>query len=219
MRTVILTFDDAVISQYENVAPLLKKLGFGATFFICRFGDEWREKNERYLMTGEQIRELDSAGFEIANHTWNHYDLRKLSEPEIEKEIKRMNDFLAENGIKAPVSFAYPGGPFAENAVGVLKRNGFICARSVRAEAFHPASDDPMNLPSFSIRGEDPSVFHNAVSAADDENPVILVFHGVPEYVHPWVDQKFPLFQEYMQFLKENGFRVCSLRDWFLKQA
>ena len=41
MRTVILTFDDAVISQYENVAPLLKELGFGATFFICRFKEEW----------------------------------------------------------------------------------------------------------------------------------------------------------------------------------
>ena len=46
VRTVILTFDDAVISQYENVAPLLKERGFGATFFICRFNDEWRKKNE-----------------------------------------------------------------------------------------------------------------------------------------------------------------------------
>lgn len=72
MRTVILPFDDAVISQYENVAPLLKELGFGATFFISCFKNEWREKNERYLMTGEQIRQLDSAGSEIANHTWNH---------------------------------------------------------------------------------------------------------------------------------------------------
>ena len=92
MRTVILTFDDAVISQYENVAPLLKALGFGATFFICRFNDEWREKNGQYLMTGEQIRQLDSAGFEIANHTWNHPDLRKLSEQEIEQEISDLGD-------------------------------------------------------------------------------------------------------------------------------
>ena len=216
VRTVILTFDDAVISQYENVAPLLKELGFGATFFICRFNDEWREKNEQYLMTGEQIRQLESAGFEIANHTWNHPNLRKLSEQEIEQEITGLNNFLAENGIAAPVSFAYPGGPFAENAVAILKRHHFLCARSVRNSAFHPAEDDCMNLPAYSIRGNDPEFFQTAVSQADGTNPVILVFHGVPEYVHPWVNLEFPLFCEYMNFLKENGYQVCSLRDWFL---
>ena len=62
IRTVILTFDDAVISQYENVVPLLKELGFNATFFVCRFNDEWRKKNARYLMIGKQLRKLDSAG-------------------------------------------------------------------------------------------------------------------------------------------------------------
>ncbi|MBO4492083.1 MAG: polysaccharide deacetylase family protein, partial [Lentisphaeria bacterium] len=45
-------------------------------------------------MTGGQIRELDSAGFEIANHTWNHPNLRQLSEPQIEQELSRLNDFL-----------------------------------------------------------------------------------------------------------------------------
>ena len=97
-------------------------------------------------MTGEQIRQLDSAGFEIANHTWNHPDLRKLSEQEIEQEITRLNTFLAENGIATPVSFAYPGGPFAENAVDLLKRHHFLCARSLRNSAFHPAKDDFRNL-------------------------------------------------------------------------
>jgi|TARA_B100001964_G_C14168662_1_gene570369 peptidoglycan/xylan/chitin deacetylase (PgdA/CDA1 family) len=32
--TVVLTFDDSVASQATYVAPLLKKHGFGATFFI-----------------------------------------------------------------------------------------------------------------------------------------------------------------------------------------
>ena len=217
MRTVILTFDDAVISQYENVAPLLKELGFGTTFFICRFKDDWRAKNERFLMTGGQIRELDSAGFEIANHTWNHSNLRQLSEPQIEQELSRLNAFLAENGIPAPVSFAYPGGPFAENAVPVLKRNHFLCARSVRNAPFRPAEDDPMNLPAYSICGNDPEFFRAAVRQADEDNPVILVFHGVPEFVHPWVNLDLPLFRDYMSFLKDNGFRVCSLRDHFRK--
>ena len=43
MRTVILTFDDAVVSQYENVAPLLKGPRFGAASRLCSFNDPRRE--------------------------------------------------------------------------------------------------------------------------------------------------------------------------------
>ena len=33
-KTVVLTFDDGSISQLRNAGPLLKELGFAATFFI-----------------------------------------------------------------------------------------------------------------------------------------------------------------------------------------
>ena len=33
-KLVVLTFDDGSISQLRNAGPLLKELGFGATFFI-----------------------------------------------------------------------------------------------------------------------------------------------------------------------------------------
>ncbi len=36
-KTVILTFDDAVSNHRAFVAPLLKELGFNATFFVCEF--------------------------------------------------------------------------------------------------------------------------------------------------------------------------------------
>ena len=36
-KLVVLTFDDAVLSHYTNVAPLLKKYKFGGTFFVTVF--------------------------------------------------------------------------------------------------------------------------------------------------------------------------------------
>jgi len=36
-RLVVLTFDDACASHATVVAPILKRLGFGATFYICNF--------------------------------------------------------------------------------------------------------------------------------------------------------------------------------------
>ena len=35
-KLVVLTFDDSKASHYTVVRPLLKKYGFGATFFITR---------------------------------------------------------------------------------------------------------------------------------------------------------------------------------------
>ena len=211
-KTVVLTFDDAVISHLENVAPLLKEYGFGATFFICRFSEEWRAAHSSALMTAEQIREISRMGFEIGNHTWSHPDLRKLEKEQISEEIRRLDDFLADAGVPKPVSFAYPGGPYAENAAGILRKNGFLAARTTEQRAFKK-TDDPMRLPAIPIQGENPALFRNAVSLATDTDPVILVFHGVPEYVHPWVHTDFERFKEYMAYLNENDFRVTSLRD------
>ena len=212
-KNILLTFDDAVTSQYHLVAPLLRRLGFGATFYVCRFPDAWRAAHSRALLSAEQLKELSDAGFEIGNHTWNHPDLRKLEKEQITEEIQKLDDFLADAGIPKPVTFAYPGGPYAENAVQILKRNGFLAARTTEQRTFDAKTDDPMRLPAIPIQGDDPALFRNAVSRATETEAVVLVFHGVPEYVHPWVHTDFDRFKEYMAYLKENDFRVVSLRD------
>ncbi len=42
-RIIVLTFDDAVKSHRTTVVPLLKELGFGATFFVCH---NWLENSD-----------------------------------------------------------------------------------------------------------------------------------------------------------------------------
>ena len=39
------------------------------------------------------------------------------------------------------------------------------------------------------------------------------MFHGVPEYTHPWVNTTPERFAEYMQHLAENHYKVIALRD------
>jgi len=76
MKTVVLTFDDAVSNHAGLVAPLLTELGFGATFFVCEFPPDFAV-NKRQYMTWEQIRSLHRAGFEVGNHTLTHAGLRR----------------------------------------------------------------------------------------------------------------------------------------------
>ena len=98
-KTILLTFDDAVTSQYHLVAPLLRRLGFGATFYVCRFPDAWRAAHSRALLSAEQLKELSDAGFEIGNHTWNHPDLRRCDEKTILREVDELDSFLIHAGI------------------------------------------------------------------------------------------------------------------------
>src|SRR2546422_4032846 len=66
---VVLTFDDAVKSHRTVVAPLLKELGFGATFFISH---AWMTSDPKHYLTWMEIAELHEMGFEIGNHSWTH---------------------------------------------------------------------------------------------------------------------------------------------------
>src|SRR5262249_6634658 len=67
-RTVVLTFDDAVKSHVEVVAPLLKEYGFGATFFISH---GWMTDSEHFL-SWDEVAKLHRMGFEVGNHSWTH---------------------------------------------------------------------------------------------------------------------------------------------------
>src|SRR6266700_4560844 len=69
-KLVVLTFDDAVKSHRTFVAPLLKELGFGATFFVTH---KWMDDHTNF-MTWEDIGEIHQMGFEIGNHSWTHSD-------------------------------------------------------------------------------------------------------------------------------------------------
>jgi peptidoglycan-N-acetylglucosamine deacetylase len=61
-----MTFDDACLSHRSVVAPRLKELGYGATFFVCEYPGIFAQ--QEHSMSWEQICELHDMGFEIGNH-------------------------------------------------------------------------------------------------------------------------------------------------------
>lgn len=216
-KTVVLTFDDACKSHLQVVSPILRKYGFGATFFICRFNDEWRAKHEDNLMTAEEVKTLSDQGFEIGNHSWNHPSMNKLTDPEADLEVERLNCFLLDAGVPIPVSFAYPGGPYAENLRGCLSRHAIKVARTANKEAWDVANGDPYKVPAIPIQGEDDGSFLKALELCEDGKPVVLVFHGVPDNVHPWVHTQPEVFEKYMKYLYDNGYSVLSMKDCLKK--
>jgi peptidoglycan/xylan/chitin deacetylase (PgdA/CDA1 family) len=210
-RLVVLTFDDATASQYSVVAPLLKKYGFGATFFICEFPPNFGDTAK--YMNWRQIGELGRMGFEIANHTQNHPAIAKLPGDKVVKQLNYIERKCDSMKIEHPVTFAYPGYSLSIPVINILQDKGYLFARAGGNRTYDPAVDHPLLVPSWAMNAENKQLIMDAFKEARDGKIVVLTIHGVPDVEHPWVNTPPELFKEYLQYLSDNHFKVIALRD------
>ncbi|MDO7851727.1 polysaccharide deacetylase family protein [Hymenobacter convexus] len=211
-KLVVLTFDDAAVSHATYVAPLLKKYGFGGTFFVCEFREPPFADKTKY-MTWAQIQGLHRLGFEVASHTLTHQHVNKLSRPQLGAELDSIEARCRTWGIPRPTTFAYPGYDTHPTAAALLPERGYLFARAGGGRAYDPATDHPMLLPSFSIAGTDTAKVFDAVRQAHDGRIVILTVHGVPDVAHDWVTTPPALFEQYLGYLRAHRYKVIALRD------
>lgn len=222
-KLVVLTFDDSVASHHRVVRPLLKSLGFGATFFISE-GFSFRTNKTDY-MTWEQIAELHRDGFEIGNHTRDHLSVAPQNVSLLPEQLGAINDRCAQYGIPKPTSFAYPGNGIHTNALPFLHNLGIRFARRGGAPefpyddgngfAYEPGKDHPLLIPSAGDARPKWTLdnLKRAVNQARDGKIAVLQFHGAPDNEHPWVNTPEEKFRDYMRYLHQNGFKVIALRD------
>lgn len=222
-KLVVLTFDDAVKSHFTTVRPILKKYKFGATFFVTE-GFDFKTDKENY-MTWEEIAQLHKDGFEIGNHTRDHKPIKAKNLAILPKQLEAINRQCEKYGISNPVSFAYPGNSIHKDALELLERAGIQFARrggepeyaykTGKGIAYEPGLDHPRLIPSAGDARPTWTLddFRQAVQKARFGRIAVLQFHGVPDKAHPWVHTPVERFQEFMQYLSENGYRVIAMRD------
>ena len=220
---IVLTFDDGVKSQFTFAAPLLKSLGFEATFYITE-GLNFLTDKSRY-MTWDEVAELDKMGFEIGNHTRAHASVAKQTPDELRSDIDHIDRRCEEYGITRPVTFCYPGYVHTPEAVAVNRERGFTFARrgtapefsydseGGRGPAYDPSSHDPLLVPTTGASGPHWGMddFKWALDQARDGRATVLTFHGVPDLDHPWVHTDPNVFEGYVRHLHDNGYQVVSI--------
>jgi peptidoglycan/xylan/chitin deacetylase (PgdA/CDA1 family) len=224
-KLVVLTFDDSAKSHHATVRPILKRFGFGATFFVTE-GFDFATNKQDY-MTWEEIAELDRDGFEIGNHTRSHRGVTADRIGELAEEVQAIQDRCRKYGITIPETFAYPGNVFAAEGLEILAKSGIRFARRGgkpeysfeddrgRGCAYEPGLDHPLLIPSAGVAHPSWQLkdFEEAVSQARHGRIAVLQFHGVPDLAHPWCNTPVDKFEEYMKYLSENDFQVIALRD------
>ena len=122
-RTVVLTFDDAYTSHFEQVAPLLLRYRFSGTFFapVGLIGKPG-------YMTWEQLRKLVFLGMEIGSHGFSHEPLTTLSRPQLEEELTHSKRVLEER-LGVPIhALAAPRGFWNSAVADAVQHAGYEAA-------------------------------------------------------------------------------------------
>jgi peptidoglycan/xylan/chitin deacetylase (PgdA/CDA1 family) len=222
-KFAVLTFDDAVKSHRTFVAPLLREMGFRATFFVTH---QWMNDTARF-MNWREIAEIHEMGFEIGNHSWTHAN---FAEPRhaarLHGELALVENELKKVNVPVPVSFAYSGNGFGPEAVAALESWGYRFARrGAQPEVpygkiavgapYEPGKHHPLLIPTTGDAYPDWTLDHfkRVAAQAGEGRIAVFQFHGVPDAAHPWVHTPPERFREYMAYLKAEGFETLALRD------
>lgn len=142
-KIIIITFDDGFKEVYKNAIPILKKYNYKATFFITT--DFIADENKSNYMNWEEVRDLNSLGYDIGLHSHKHTILSGLSEEELKEDIYKSQKLFYENMGFKPNLYSIPYGKknsFNNNVINLLKKvgfeyiftqiNGFICENTSR---------------------------------------------------------------------------------------
>ena len=187
---VVLTYDDAINADLDNVLPARDSLGLKATFYLIGSSPvvasrmlEWREAARH--------------GHELGNHALFHpcdgslpgrsfvqpdYDLSKYTVTRAVGEIRMNNTLLNAIDGKTKRTFAYPcgdltiGGSFFYTAL----QKDFVAARGVRPAVDSIGGVNLDNVDCFSMNGQTAEQMIELVKKAMKTHTLLVfLFHGV----------------------------------------
>ena len=187
---VVLTYDDGLNVDLNNVVPALDSVGLKGTFYISDYFDGLKGQIFKW-------RKAAGEGHELGNHTvWHPCEGgrpgREFVEPDVDlnnytvtrmvKEIKAMNNILEAIDGKTERTFAYPCGDMKIHDTAYLDamKNSFIAARGVTPALQTIDKVDLYNIDCYGIDGETgDQLIGLAKQAMNTHTLLVFLFHGV----------------------------------------
>ncbi len=187
-KVIYLTFDAGYENgNVERILDTLKKHEAEGAFFIL---ENLIERNP------DLVRRMKDEGHLICNHTAHHKDMTKLSESEIEAEIRALETVYAEKigGELAPF-YRPPEGKFDKESLAVAKKLGYYTAFWSLAYADWDNNKQP-----------DPAYAKQLLTDHLHNGAVILL--------HPTSKTNADILDSLLTEWKAAGYRIGSLNEF-----
>ena len=187
---VVLTYDDAIDVDLDNVLPALDSLGLKGTFYIIGSSSVVSKRLEAWRLAAQH-------GHELGNHALFHpcdgslpgrsfvnpdFDLSKYTVSRAVAEIRLNNTLLKAIDGKDSRTFAYPCGDLTIGNVyfyNELKAD-FAGARGVSAGLPTAGKVNLTNINCYMINGQSADYMISLVKQAQQSHTLLVfLFHGV----------------------------------------
>ncbi|MBE0596344.1 MAG: polysaccharide deacetylase family protein [Desulfuromonadales bacterium] len=170
-KSVVIVADDAHLSVYTEMAPLVKKYKVPVTLFAYPSA----VSNAKYALTWEQLRELKASGlFDVQSHTYWHPNFKKerkkLSPAEFDqfttRQLTRSKEKL-EKELGGPVDLlAWPFGIYDDDLLARAAAAGYLATFTIERRHVG-ANDHPMRLPRYLLIDSDQGKTFARILAGD----------------------------------------------------
>lgn len=145
--TIRLSFDDGNASDAEIALPALTERRLTATVFPLA-----GRLDTPGSLGRDALRAMRSSGIAIGSHGMNHVPWDRLASRQIDDELVRARELIAE-AIDAPIDeAALPLGRYGRRTLGLLRHAGYVRVYSSDRRHADPGS---WFQPRYSIRGSD----------------------------------------------------------------
>lgn len=148
-KSVVITFDDGYLDNYEQAFPVMREYGFKGTIFLIA-----QKIGEDSFLKLSQIEEMGKANFEFGSHTLSHPRLITLTR---EQKLHELGDskFVLEKLLGRPCdTFCYPFGQYDSETVNLVRGVGYQAACS-NLPGVNAGVPDPYLLQRTEIAGHD----------------------------------------------------------------
>lgn len=117
--SVSISFDAAWGSdKTKRIVDCCLEYGIKTTFFLTGF---WIDANP------EMVKYINDAGFEIGNHSENHYNMSGLSKSKVDQEIESVNTKIYNLTGVMPTLFRPPFGDYNNTLIKSLNDKNMYC--------------------------------------------------------------------------------------------
>ena len=143
---VLITFDDGWHDNYQYAFPVLRELQLTATFFVIT----GRMGTKQY-MSWQQLREIQDAGMHIESHTHSHVPLELLADDDVDDELNRARQSIAQHLGKQVRYLSFPHGSYNKKILKQAEHAGYQACGTSNTD--YARSDSRlMELPRLLIR-------------------------------------------------------------------